>query len=252
MAVPAPAPAITDVNTLCSDIIFNMLDCLPYLSDGSTTNKPGDSCCSGAESVLEFNGQCICVALKTIEAPNLAPEPEPLAPASVETLEPESPTPAPAQTPDLALEPSCSDVIFNMTDCIAYLSKNSPEDQPQDTCCPGFKSVMYFNHECVCEAIKSSSQLGIDLNMTRIEDLPSICGIHEQPLEYCRIESASPSPIPSTPSPPKSKEHMKPRSKTQAPAPAPKHRSGSRSLVGSSFAAFVSSTAVVSILFLHK
>ena len=41
-----------------------MLDCITYLSDGSETAKPTDSCCAGFEAVISLDAECLCFALK--------------------------------------------------------------------------------------------------------------------------------------------------------------------------------------------
>ena len=49
----------------CSDLIFgnNIMDCIPFLSDGCEKTKPEVSCCSGFEIVLNTNAECICEAI---------------------------------------------------------------------------------------------------------------------------------------------------------------------------------------------
>ncbi|KAG5245840.1 non-specific lipid-transfer protein [Salix suchowensis] len=56
---PAPSPSVD-----CADVAFDMLDCITYLSDGSETAKPTDSCCSGFEAVISLDAECLCFALK--------------------------------------------------------------------------------------------------------------------------------------------------------------------------------------------
>ncbi|KAJ6735726.1 BIFUNCTIONAL INHIBITOR/LIPID-TRANSFER PROTEIN/SEED STORAGE 2S ALBUMIN SUPERFAMILY PROTEIN-RELATED [Salix viminalis] len=56
---PAPSPSVD-----CADVAFDMLDCITYLSDGSETAKPTDSCCAGFEAVISLDADCLCFALK--------------------------------------------------------------------------------------------------------------------------------------------------------------------------------------------
>ncbi|XWS23858.1 hypothetical protein CRYUN_Cryun28dG0051300 [Craigia yunnanensis] len=42
-----------------------MADCLSFLSNDSTEEKPTPSCCSGFKAVLKSNAECFCEALKS-------------------------------------------------------------------------------------------------------------------------------------------------------------------------------------------
>lgn len=55
----APAPAVD-----CSMVVMNMVDCLSFVTSGSTVGKPEGSCCSGLKSVLKTNAECLCEAFK--------------------------------------------------------------------------------------------------------------------------------------------------------------------------------------------
>ncbi|KAK4791745.1 hypothetical protein SAY86_032158 [Trapa natans] len=135
-------------------------------------------------------------------------------------------TPAPAPGP--AAGASCEDVIYDMMDCVTYISEGSSSKLPSTSCCSGVKSVMDFSGKCICVAIESSAQLGIQLNMTRVEELPSLCKLKPYPLGECGCEcsylpfqppspSSSPSPkVPDTPKP------MAPAPSLEPPAEAPK------------------------------
>jgi hypothetical protein len=58
------SPSISPASD-CSDLIFgnNIMDCVPFLSNGSEKTKPEVSCCSGFETVLNTNAECICEAI---------------------------------------------------------------------------------------------------------------------------------------------------------------------------------------------
>ncbi|CAD5327342.1 unnamed protein product [Arabidopsis thaliana] len=59
VGAPAPGPSSSD----CSTVIYSMMDCLGYLGVGSNETKPEKSCCTGIETVLQYNPQCICAGL---------------------------------------------------------------------------------------------------------------------------------------------------------------------------------------------
>ncbi|RID49834.1 hypothetical protein BRARA_H00606 [Brassica rapa] len=42
-----------------------MFDCLSFLTVGSTDRSPTKSCCDGVKTVLEYNPNCLCIALES-------------------------------------------------------------------------------------------------------------------------------------------------------------------------------------------
>ncbi|CAJ1936020.1 unnamed protein product [Sphenostylis stenocarpa] len=56
----APAPSVD-----CSNLVLTMADCLSFVTNGSTVNKPEGTCCSGLKSVLKTAPSCLCEAFKS-------------------------------------------------------------------------------------------------------------------------------------------------------------------------------------------
>ncbi|CAJ2652492.1 unnamed protein product [Trifolium pratense] len=56
----APAPSVD-----CTNLVLTMADCLSFVTNGSTTNKPEGTCCSGLKSVLKTAPSCLCEAFKS-------------------------------------------------------------------------------------------------------------------------------------------------------------------------------------------
>ncbi|KAJ4881474.1 proline-rich protein 36-like [Raphanus sativus] len=52
-------------NNDCSTVIYSMFDCLSFLTIGSTDLSPTKSCCDGVKIVLEYNPNCLCIALES-------------------------------------------------------------------------------------------------------------------------------------------------------------------------------------------
>ncbi|KAF8024829.1 hypothetical protein BT93_F1862 [Corymbia citriodora subsp. variegata] len=150
---------------------------------------------------------------------------------------------------------SCYQIIYSMIDCVSFLSAGSAISKASASCCSGFKSVLKADADCMCQAIREATQMGMKLNMTRVAELPSDCGVsHFSVLKICDVSDSpaaspakspkpspkkpvavpmnapTPSPLPPTkssnPSPPRtkiapaSKLHSPPQTKT-APAPKP-------------------------------
>ncbi|KAA8522504.1 hypothetical protein F0562_013135 [Nyssa sinensis] len=100
----------------------------------------------------------------------------------------QAPAPAPAADVD------CSSLIYNMADCLSFLSDGSNDTKPDDSCCSGFKSVLDIDADCICEGLKSSASLGLELNMTQAMALPSACGISAPSLSSCLVSLAPGAP----------------------------------------------------------
>ncbi|XP_064995209.1 non-specific lipid transfer protein GPI-anchored 4-like isoform X2 [Musa acuminata AAA Group] len=62
-AVAAPPPAD------CSNVVTSLLDCLPYVTNGTDTASPSKACCAGVATVVTQSPVCICQSLD--EASNL-------------------------------------------------------------------------------------------------------------------------------------------------------------------------------------
>ncbi|XP_074319784.1 non-specific lipid transfer protein GPI-anchored 31-like [Silene latifolia] len=48
----------------CTSVVLSMADCLSYVTNGSTTEKPEGGCCSGLKQVLKTNPECLCQAFQ--------------------------------------------------------------------------------------------------------------------------------------------------------------------------------------------
>ncbi|XP_074589795.1 non-specific lipid transfer protein GPI-anchored 11-like [Curcuma longa] len=53
LSAPSPSPD-------CSSELFNLIDCLPFVQNGSTVSKPASQCCSGLRKVVEEAPACLC------------------------------------------------------------------------------------------------------------------------------------------------------------------------------------------------
>ncbi|CAK9174261.1 unnamed protein product [Ilex paraguariensis] len=137
-----------------------------------------------------------------------------------------------SQPPVLAPAPSagCDTLIFEMVDCLSFLSNGGNETVPEASCCDGFKVVLDTDSECICEALKSSADLGVSVNMTKAAALPSDCGVSAPPLSsFSSAPGAAPgmsnpptvnAPPPESPALPPTASAPPPKS-TNPPVPSP-------------------------------
>ncbi|CAN8308026.1 unnamed protein product [Cochlearia groenlandica] len=161
-----------------------------------------------------------------------------------------SPAPGPSNS-------DCSNVIYDMMDCLSYLSPGSNDTKPGQACCVGIRSVMQYNPHCICVGLATSNDMGIALNTTRALASPSTCNI---PIAapHCAMPGSS-APVTSTPVAPSAKTSPAtsqtsvgaPRSSpslTESPSPSPSH-SGTNNLSVSTLTFFaVSSLIYISAL----
>ncbi|XP_054800865.1 non-specific lipid transfer protein GPI-anchored 31 isoform X2 [Prosopis cineraria] len=95
--------------------------------------------------------------------------------------------------------PDCSSLITNMVDCLSFVSSGSNTTKPQGSCCSGFKTVLKSNPDCICQAFKSSSQLGVTLNVTKALTLPAACKVSAPDFSSCGLSvtpAAAPAAVP--------------------------------------------------------
>ncbi|KAF6149186.1 hypothetical protein GIB67_026042 [Kingdonia uniflora] len=81
----------------------------------------------------------------------------------------------------------CNTLIFTMADCLTFVSNDSKATKPEGGCCKGLKSVLKTNAECLCEAFKSSAQIGVVLNTTKALALPAACGVKAPSISNCGL-----------------------------------------------------------------
>lgn len=88
--------------------------------------------------------------------------------------------------PPASPSPSCSTSMYNMVDCVQFLSNNGSKDgKPSASCCAGLEKVLKSNPDCICEYIKNHAQLGANINVTKAKTLPSACQISAPPISQC-------------------------------------------------------------------
>ncbi|PON99408.1 Lipid transfer protein/Par allergen [Trema orientale] len=112
----------------------------------------------------------------------------------------------------------CSSLILNMADCLSFVSNGSTVTKPEGTCCAGLKTVLKADADCLCEAFKSSAQLGVVLNITKATSLPQACKVPAPSAANCGSLSPAESSPTSTAAAPESGIGA---INGQAPSPSP-------------------------------
>ncbi|KAM7514602.1 hypothetical protein LguiA_004185 [Lonicera macranthoides] len=83
----------------------------------------------------------------------------------------------------------CSTVIYNLVECTSFLVDDRLKATPDKSCCYGLKMVLEIGTECICDALKSSADLGLNLDMKKAMSLPSACGISVSPPSICNARA---------------------------------------------------------------
>ncbi|KAH9697977.1 non-specific lipid-transfer protein-like protein [Citrus sinensis] len=129
-----------------------------------------------------------------------------------------------AAVPSPAASVDCSTLVLNMADCLSFVQAGSTVTKPQGSCCSGLKTVLKADAECLCEAFRSSASLGVTLNVTKAQTLPSLCKVSAPSATNCAL-SLSPAGAPTIGSGLSPTAAAAPTDSVaaneQAPAPAP-------------------------------
>ncbi|KAL9413840.1 hypothetical protein AB3S75_042350 [Citrus x aurantiifolia] len=129
-----------------------------------------------------------------------------------------------AAVPSPAASVDCSTLVLNMADCLSFVQAGSTVTKPQGSCCSGLKTVLKADAECLCEAFRRSASLGVTLNVTKAQTLPSLCKVSAPSTTNCAL-SLSPAGAPTIGSGLSPTAAAAPTDSVaaneQAPAPAP-------------------------------
>ncbi|KAG2286953.1 hypothetical protein Bca52824_046557 [Brassica carinata] len=88
--------------------------------------------------------------------------------------QPKSPSPVAAPAPGPS-NSDCSSIIYDMMDCLSYLTPGSNDTKPTKVCCGGILSVLQYNPMCICVGLESSKTMGFAVNNTRARAMPTTC-----------------------------------------------------------------------------
>lgn len=113
--------------------------------------------------------QYLCLSILVLLSPSFAP-------IHARNKSHSAMSPSPVATP--APGPSnsdCSSVIYDMMDCLSYITPGSNDTSPTKVCCGGILSVLQYNPKCVCVGLASTKDMGIEINSTRAHSMPTTC-----------------------------------------------------------------------------
>ena len=79
-----------------------------------------------------------------------------------------SPSESPSYSPSQSPYGGCSDLIWDLVDCMSYLSDESEVTMPGPDCCTAFELTMNTDASCIIEATKIAPSYDINLNVIRV------------------------------------------------------------------------------------
>ncbi|KAE8724876.1 Non-specific lipid transfer protein GPI-anchored 2 [Hibiscus syriacus] len=230
----APAPTPTPD---CMTNLFNLSDCLSYVTAGSNLTKPDKPCCPELAGLVESSPQCLCYLLdknktasygfnidmdRALKLPNVCHVSTPSvslcsvingAPTAVPTPSTEGSTTSPASEPAGAVAfgpspaaeaptPDCMTNLLNLSDCLSYVVAGSNLTKPDKPCCPELAGLVESSPQCLCYLLdkNKTASYGFNIDMDRALKLPKVCHVSTPPVSLCSVVNGGPTGAP-TPSP---------------------------------------------------
>ncbi|CAI0397333.1 unnamed protein product [Linum tenue] len=92
----------------------------------------------------------------------------------------------------------CMTQLFNLSDCLSYVTTGSNLTKPDKPCCPELAGLVDSNPICLCSLLTlNASDYGFDIDRKRALGLPSACSVATPPVSLCPGIGGSPTGAPS-------------------------------------------------------
>ncbi|XP_022753717.1 xylogen-like protein 11 [Durio zibethinus] len=114
-----------------------------------------------------------------------------------------APGPAVAFGPSAeAPTPDCLTNLLNLSDCLTFVEVGSNLTKPEKPCCPELAGLVESSPQCLCDLLdkNTTASYGLDIDMNRALNLPTVCHVSTPPVSLCSIINGAPvgGPTPST------------------------------------------------------
>ncbi|THG16779.1 xylogen-like protein 11 [Camellia sinensis] len=186
----------------CMTNLLNMSDCLTYVEAGSNLTKPDKACCPELAGLVESNPLCLCQLLantsitgiqielnKALNLPTVcAVQTPPIStcaavgypvPGPMSSEAPGAGAPGPGGVMD------CRTNLLNMSDCLTYVEAGSNLTKPDKACCPELAGLVESNPLCLCQLLGNTSAIGIQIELNKALNLPTVCAVETPPISTC-------------------------------------------------------------------
>ncbi|CAL5354187.1 unnamed protein product [Camellia sinensis] len=118
----------------------------------------------------------LLLAMVAAQAPAAAPELAAGAPGG-ETMGAGAPGPGGAM--------DCMTNLLNMSDCLTYVQAGSNLTKPGKACCPELAGLVESNPICLCQLLGNTSAIGIQIELKKALNLPTVCAVETPPISTC-------------------------------------------------------------------
>ncbi|XP_062186603.1 non-specific lipid transfer protein GPI-anchored 2-like [Phragmites australis] len=96
--------------------------------------------------------------------------------------------PAAAPGPAPGISPECMNAVFNMSDCLTYVTAGSTARQPDKPCCPELAGLLESHPVCLCQLLAGGAEsYGVSVDYKRALALPGICRLNAPPVGACAV-----------------------------------------------------------------
>ncbi|KAK8661145.1 hypothetical protein V6N13_052044 [Hibiscus sabdariffa] len=94
--------------------------------------------------------------------------------------------------------PDCFTNLLNLSDCLTFVEAGSNLTKPEKACCPELAGLVESSPQCLCQLLdkKATAGLGINIDMKRALDLPTVCHVSTPPVSLCSVINGAPTMSP--------------------------------------------------------
>ncbi|KAE8733096.1 Non-specific lipid transfer protein GPI-anchored 2 [Hibiscus syriacus] len=88
----------------------------------------------------------------------------------------------------------CFNALLNLSDCLTFVEAGSNLTKPDKACCPELAGLVESSPQCLCKLLdnKTASGIGINIDMKKALDLPTVCRVSTPPVSLCSVINGTP------------------------------------------------------------
>ncbi|KAE8711403.1 Non-specific lipid transfer protein GPI-anchored 2 [Hibiscus syriacus] len=97
----------------------------------------------------------------------------------------------------------CFNALLNLSDCLTFVGAGSNLTKPDKACCPELAGLVESTPRCLCKLLdnKTTAGMGINIDMKKALDLPTVCRVSTPPVSLCSVINGAPAISPGGGSP---------------------------------------------------
>ncbi|XP_074322147.1 non-specific lipid transfer protein GPI-anchored 26-like isoform X1 [Apium graveolens] len=86
----------------------------------------------------------------------------------------------------------CDNMVISMSPCLNYITTKTASPMPG--CCTQLSSIIKLRPECLCQVLNGGASLGLSVNQTQAQALPTTCNVKTQDLSTCKADGPNRTP----------------------------------------------------------